>query len=58
MSTYKTSVTRQEKLAGYRKLADNEHKIELENQLFNENFAVYATDEESAFYVLTPYVME
>lgn len=58
MSTYKTSVTRQERLAGYRKLADNEHKIELENQLFNESFDVYATDEESAFYVLTPYVME
>lgn len=35
-----------------------EEKIETENQVFNEQFDVYATDAHSAFYVVTPVVME
>lgn len=35
-----------------------ETKIETENILFNNNFAVYATSEQSAMFVLSPYVME
>jgi len=35
-----------------------EEKIETENQIFNEQFDVYATDAHTAFYVLTPLVME
>lgn len=58
MSTYKTKIMNTEKLAGYRKITENEYKVEVENQVFNEQFDVYATDEESAFSVLTPYVME
>lgn len=37
---------------------DVEKKVETENIIFNDNFEVYATDEHSAFFVLTPYVME
>lgn len=46
-------------LDGYRKLdKGREEKIETENQTFNEQFDVYATDAHSAFYVVTPVVME
>lgn len=58
MSTYNAAITGQEKLAGYKRKEDNEYKVELESRQFNECFDVYATDNESAFYVLTPLVME
>lgn len=46
-------------LDGYRKQdKGREEKIETENQIFNEQFDVYATDAHSAFYVVTPPVME
>ncbi len=32
--------------------------IQTENSLFNENFAVFAENEQNAFYILTPQVME
>lgn len=48
-----------EYLAGFRKLdKSKEEKIETENQVFNGQFDVYATNAHSAFYVLTPLVME
>lgn len=48
-----------ESLEGFRKRdKDREEKIETENQVFNEQFDVYATDAHSAFYVVTPVVME
>lgn len=48
-----------EVLDGYRKPdKSREEKIETENQIFNEQFDVYATDAHSAFYVVTPIVME
>lgn len=48
-----------ERLAGFKKRdKDREEKIETENQVFNERFDVYATDAHSAFYVVTPVVME
>lgn len=37
---------------------DREEKIETENEVFNGQFDVYATDAHSAFYVVTPVVME
>lgn len=36
----------------------NEHRVHIENQRFEDVFEVYATNEQDAFYVLTPYVME
>lgn len=33
-------------------------KIQTENQMFNKNFAVFAEDDENAFYILTPNVLE
>lgn len=33
-------------------------KIQTENSLFNENFAVFAENEQNAFYILTPPVLE
>lgn len=48
-----------ERLEGFKKLdKDREEKIETENQIFNERFDVYATDAHTAFYVVTPIVME
>lgn len=48
-----------ESLEGFRKRdKDREERIETENQVFNEQFDVYATDAHSAFYVVTPMVME
>lgn len=35
-----------------------EEKIETENEVFNRQFDVYATDAHAAFYVVTPVVME
>lgn len=32
--------------------------IQTENSVFNENFAVFAENEQNAFYILTPQVME
>lgn len=37
---------------------NTDHKIHIENASFNDVFEVYATNEQEAFYVLTPYVME
>lgn len=34
------------------------HKIKLENEQFNERFKIYASDEQEAFYILTPHFME
>ena len=48
-----------EVLDGYRKQdKDREEKIETENQSFNGQFDVYATNSHTAFYVVTPLVME
>lgn len=48
-----------ERLDGFRKQdRDREEKIETENQVFNGQFDVYATDAHTAFYVITPVVME
>lgn len=48
-----------EVLDGFRKQdKEREEKIETENEVFNEQFDVYATDAHSAFYVVTPVVME
>lgn len=48
-----------EVLDGYRKQdKDREEKIETENQIFNGQFDVYATNSHTAFYVVTPLVME
>lgn len=48
-----------EVLDGYKKLDKNrEEKIETENQIFNQQFDVYATSAHTAFYVVTPVVME
>lgn len=48
-----------ERLDGFKKWdKDREEKIETENQSFNEQFDVYATDAHTAFYVVTPVVME
>lgn len=45
-------------MKGYRPMQKYEKKVVLENRFFNESFDVFASDEEAAFYVLTPYVME
>lgn len=51
--------TGHEHINGYRGIQNKEeHRIETENVVFNDNFEVFATDEHSAFYVLSPYVME
>lgn len=48
-----------ERLDGFRKQdKEREEKIETENQVFNEQFDVYAADAHTAFYVVTPPVME
>ncbi len=35
-----------------------EHKIETENETFNDRFSVYASDEHNAYYILTPHRIE
>lgn len=53
------SSTGKEHLKGFKKLQkDKETKVETENRVFNDNFEVYTNNEHTAFYVLTPYVME
>lgn len=47
-----------ERAPGYSSKRKGEEKIETENILFNDNFDVYATDQQSAFFVLDPVVME
>lgn len=47
-----------ERSPGYSSKRNGEEKIETENILFNDNFDVYATDQQSAFFVLDPIVME
>lgn len=48
-----------EVLDGFKKQdKEREEKIETENEVFNRQFDVYATDAHSAFYVVTPIVME
>ena len=48
-----------ERLDGFKKQdMDREEKIETENEVFNGQFDVYATDAHTAFYVVTPIVME
>ena len=42
----------------YRGDKSKEHRIHVENKQFENIFEVYATNEQDAFYVLTPYVME
>ncbi|MDD6208088.1 MAG: DUF3137 domain-containing protein [Clostridiales bacterium] len=57
-ATKMTPVIRKETTAGYLARQKTEMKIETESILFNDNFDVYVTDEQSAFFVLSPYVME
>ena len=57
-STRKIKLIRKESRSGYPAKRPGETKIETENTQFNENFDVYATNEQSAFFVLTPLVME
>ena len=45
-------------LSWFRKKEKNEVKIKTESVLFNQNFTVFATNEQETFYILTPYVME
>ena len=42
----------------FRKKEKDEVQIKTESVLFNQNFTVFATNEQEAFYILTPYVME
>lgn len=35
-----------------------QHKIEMEDMVFNQKFQVYAEDEHNAFYILTPQMLE
>lgn len=57
-ATRKMAVVKARTDDGYKGKRQGEIKVETENVLFNDNFNVYATDEQSAFYVLSPYVME
>ncbi len=34
------------------------HRLELEDARFNDHFSVYAVDEQEAYYILTPHMME
>ena len=53
------TINGKEHLEGFKKLQkDKETKVETENRFFNDNFEVYTNNEHTAFYVLTPYVME
>lgn len=57
-ATRRMAVINVETNDGYVSKRKGERKIETENIMFNDNFDVYATSEQSAFYVLSPYVME
>ncbi|MCM1087437.1 MAG: DUF3137 domain-containing protein [Muribaculaceae bacterium] len=51
-------VINRETIGCYPSRRREESKIETENVLFNNQFDVYATDEQSAFFVLNPVVIE
>lgn len=57
-ATKMMAVIKKETNAGYASKKSDEIKIETENIQFNDNFDVYATSQQSAFFVLSPYVME
>lgn len=57
-ATKRMALTGKETNAGYPSKRKGETKIETENILFNDNFDVYASDEQSAFFILNPIVME
>lgn len=57
-ATKRIALIGKETEAGYPSKRKGETKIETENILFNDNFDVYASDEQSAFFVLNPIVME
>ncbi|MBD5089034.1 MAG: DUF3137 domain-containing protein [Clostridiales bacterium] len=57
-ATKKMAVIKKKTNAGYASKRSGETKIETENIQFNDNFDVYATSDQSAFLVLSPYVME
>ncbi|MBD5544107.1 MAG: DUF3137 domain-containing protein [Lachnospiraceae bacterium] len=57
-ATKMMAVIKKETNAGYASKRPGETKIETENIQFNDNFDVYATSEQSAFFALSPYVME
>ena len=57
-ATKTIALIRKETDAGYPSKRKGETKIETENILFNDNFDVYASNEQSAFFVLNPLVME
>lgn len=57
-ATRMMAVIKKETNAGYASKRPGETKIETENIQFNDNFDVYATSEQSAFFVLSPFVME
>lgn len=57
-TTRRAFLTGRESRGGYRDGRKGAKKIETESILFNDNFDVYATNEESAFFVLNPVVME
>lgn len=57
-ATKKMAVIKKKTNAGYASKRSGETKIETENIQFNDNFDVYATSDQAAFCVLSPYVME
>lgn len=57
-ATKKMAVIKKKTNAGYASKRPGETKIETENIQFNDNFDVYATSDQSAFIVLSPFVME
>lgn len=57
-ATRMMAVIKKETNAGYASKRPGETKIETENIQFNDNFDVYTTSEQSAFFVLSPFVME
>ena len=57
-STKMIPLIKKEYAADYLAKRPEEKKIETENVLFNDNFDVYASEEQSAFFFLNPIVME
>lgn len=57
-STRKFKPFQKKSRSGYPSKRPEETKIETDNMEFNDNFDVYASDGQSAFFVLTPLVME
>lgn len=58
MTSSNNNLLHKTKLDGFKKRERDEERIETENMEFNHNFEVYASDEHTAFYCLSPYVME